>query len=112
MTDQGSTADRRWGWLIVAVVAGLVLLSGIYPLVAEPDDRSMGALVVVTSGLALAVALRPKWRSLPTAWMIMWLYPIALVLIAAFLLGETFQTVFYISAALAALGLWLSRPSS
>jgi hypothetical protein len=112
MTDQVSTADRKWGWLIVAVVAGLALLSGIFPLVAEPDDRLMGALVVVTSGVALAVVLRTKWRSLPNAWMIMWLYPVALILIAAFLLGETFQIVFYIFAALAALGLWLSRPTS
>ncbi len=112
MTDQGSTPDRGRGWMIVAVVAGLILLSGIYPLVAEPDDRLMGALVVAASGIALAVALRPKWRSRSNAWMAMWLYPVALVLIAAFMLEETFQIVFYIAAALAALGLWLSRPAS
>lgn len=112
MTDQGSIRDRGRGWLVVAVVAGLILLSGIFPLVAEPDDRLMGALVVVTSGVALVVALRPKWRGMANAWMAMWLYPIALALIAAFLLEETFQIVFYVAAALAAFGLWLSRPSS
>jgi hypothetical protein len=111
MTDQGSTPETGRGWLIVAVVAGLILLTGIFPLVAEPDDRLMGALVVVTSAIALAVALRPKWRGLPNAWVAMWLYPVALVLIAAFLLSETFQLVFYVSAVLAAIGLWLSRPS-
>ena len=112
MMQRQSAPDRGRGWVIVAVVAGLVLLSGIYPLVAEPDDRVMGALVVVTSGIALAVALRPRWRGLPNAWTLMWLYPVALVLIAAFLLGETFRIVFFVSAALAAFGLWLSRPSS
>jgi hypothetical protein len=112
MADEGSNPDRGRGWLLVAVVAALILLSGVYPLVAEPDNRIMGALVVVTSGIALAIALRPKWRSLNSAWMGMWLYPVALVLIAAFLLEETFQIVFYVSAALAALGLWLTRPSN
>jgi drug/metabolite transporter (DMT)-like permease len=96
----------------VAVVAGLVLLSGIYPLVAEPENRVMGAAVVLTSAIALVVATRPRWRGLPNAWAIMWLYPIALVVIAAFLLGETFQIVFFVLAAVAAFGLWLSRPSS
>ena len=112
MTDQGSTSDNGRGWMIVAVVAALALLSGIYPLVAEPDDRLMGALVVASSAIALSVALRRPWRTLPNAWMIMWLYPVALALIAAFLLGETFQIVFYVMAVLTALGLWLSRPSS
>jgi hypothetical protein len=110
--QQQATSDRGRGWLVVAVVAGLVLLSGIFPLVAEPEDRVMGAVVVLTSAIALAVALRPQWRGLPNAWTIMWLYPVALVLIAAFLLGEAFQIVFYVLAAVAAFGLWLSRPSS
>lgn len=112
MTDQGAAPDRGPGWMIVAVVAGLILLSGIYPLVAEPDDRLMGALVVVTSAIALLVAIRPTWRSASNAWMVMWLYPIALALIAAFMLEETFQIIFYVAAALAALGLWFSRPTS
>jgi drug/metabolite transporter (DMT)-like permease len=112
MVQQQSTRDRGRGWVVVAVVAGLVLLSGIYPLVAEPEDRLMGAVVVLTSAIALAVALRPQWRGLPNAWTIMWLYPVALVLIAAFLLEETFRIVFLVSAALVAFGLWLSRPSS
>jgi drug/metabolite transporter (DMT)-like permease len=112
MTEQQSISDRRRGWLVVAAVAGLVLLSGIYPLVAEPEDRLMGAVVVLTSASALAVALRPQWRGLSNAWTIMWLYPVALVLIAAFLLGETFQIVFYVLAVVAAFGLWLSSSSS
>lgn len=112
MMQQSSTPERKRGWLTVAVVAGLVLLSGIYPLVAEPDDRLMGALVVVISAIALSVALRPGLRALPNAWTMMWLYPVALVLIAVFLLGQSFRIVFLVSAAVAALGLWLSRPST
>lgn len=110
--QEQSTPNRKGGWLTVAAVAGLVLLSGIFPLVAEPDDRLMGAVVVVSSAIALAVALRPRWRNMPNAWTLMLLYPVALVLIALFLLGETFRIVFLVAAALAALGLWFSRPSN
>lgn len=109
MEDRGSTQDRKGGWLIVAVVAALALLGGIYPLVSDPDDRLMGALVVVTSAIALVVATRSKWRILPAAQMTIWLYPVALALIAAFMLGGIFQIIYYALAALAALGLWLSR---
>ena len=43
MTDQVAAPDREPGWMIVAVVAGLILLSGIYPSAADPEDRLTGA---------------------------------------------------------------------
>lgn len=42
----------------------------------------------------------------------MWLYPVALALIAVFLLGETVRIIVFVMAAVAAFGLWFSRPSS
>ncbi|MDX1467736.1 MAG: hypothetical protein R3258_00180 [Acidimicrobiia bacterium] len=106
-----STTKTGKGWLLVAVVAGLILLSGIYPAVAEPEDRVMGIAVIVISAVALAMAVRPLRSGDASAWRALLLYPVALVLIAIFLLGEEFQIIFLVLAAVAIIGLWLSRPS-
>lgn len=110
--QQGSKPGR--GWLLVAIVAGLVLLTGIYPLVAEPENRVMAAAIVGVAAIALAVSAGPLRRGEPTVWKFMWLFPIFLALMAVFIAvtGDgTFGIVYLVFAALAGLGLWLSRPN-
>lgn len=103
-----TTSNRGRGWLLVAVVAGLVLLSGIYPLVFDREDRVMAAAVIGLAGLALGVSAGPLRKGEPSTWKIMWIFPAALALIAIFL--DVFQITYFVLAAVAGLGLFWSRP--
>ena len=101
------------GWLLVVIVAGLVLLSGIYPLVEEPENRVSAVAMIVVGAIALGVSAGPIRRGEPGAWRVMWLFPIFLALMAVIIAVDgdgTFGVVFTVFAALAGLGLWLSRP--
>lgn len=103
-----ATSNRGRGWLLVAVVAGLVLLSGIYPLVFDREDRVMAAAIIGLGGLALGVAAGPLRQGEPSTWNIMWIFPVTLALIAIFL--DVFQIAYFVLAAVAGLGLLWSRP--
>jgi hypothetical protein len=109
---QEPTSSSGRGWILVTVVAGLVLLTGIYPLVAEPENRVMAALVIGVAAIALGVSVGPLRRGKAAAWMAMWLFPALLTLMAVVIAttGDgTFGVVYVVFAAVAALGLWLSR---
>lgn len=106
-------SNRGRGWLLVAVVAGLVLLSGIYPLVEEPENRVMAVFLIAVAAVALGVSAGPIRRGESGAWKAMWLFPIFLTVMAVFIAvtGDgTFGVIFLVLAAIAGLGLWLSRP--
>ncbi|HEX6221318.1 MAG TPA: hypothetical protein VF115_09505 [Acidimicrobiia bacterium] len=55
--QQQTTTTRRRGWLLLAIVAGLALLSGIYPLLAEPENRVMAAILIGIAAIALGVSV-------------------------------------------------------
>lgn len=112
--QQKTTSNHGRGWLLVAVVAGLVLLTGIYPLVAEPENRVMAAAIIGVAAIALGVSVGPLRRGEPNAWKVMWLFPAFLTLMAAFIAvaGDgTFGVVYLVFAAVAGIGLWLARPA-
>lgn len=107
-------SNRGRGWLLVAIVAGLVLASGIYPLVEEPENRVSAVAMIVVGAIVVGVSVGPIRRGKPSAWKAMWLFPIFLVLMAVIIADDgdgTFGVVFAVFAALAGLGLWLSRPA-
>jgi len=103
-----TTSNRGRGWLLVAVVAGLVLLSGIYPLVFDREDRVMAAAIIGLAVLALGVSAGPLRQSEPSTWKIMWIFPAALALVAVFL--DAFQITYFVLAAVAGFGVFWSRP--
>lgn len=106
-------SNRGRGWLLVSIVAGLVLLSGIYPLVEEPENRVSAVAMIVVGAIALGVSAGPIRRGESGAWKAMWLFPVFLTLMAVFIAvtGDgTFGFIFIVFAAVAGLGLWLSRP--
>lgn len=103
--------SRRRGWLVVAIVAGLVLLSGIYPLVVPVDEgdferetgvvwsefqteepdvadylereaRVVAAAAIGFAALALGLAAGPLRRGEASAWRVLWIFTAALALIA------------------------------
>lgn len=102
--------DQRRGWLLVAAVAGLVLLGSIYPLVAEPENRTGAAAEIGLAALALGMAAGPVRHGETSTWRVMWVFPAALALIALFVDDGTFATLSLVLAALAGLGLVWSRP--
>lgn len=111
MMQEKATSNRGRGWLLVAAVAGLVLFSGIYPLVAEPENRDFGAAIIGLGALALGMSAGPLRHGEPSTWKVMWIFPAALVLIGVVLNDATFQIVFIVFAAVAGFGLFWSRPA-
>jgi hypothetical protein len=107
-----TTSNRGRGWLAIAIVAGLVGLSGIYPLVAEPENRVMAAAVIGLAAFALGVSAGPLRQGEPSTWKVMWIFPSALVFIAIFMSTDdaTFGIIYFVFAAVAGLGLFWSRP--
>lgn len=107
-----TTSNPGRGWLLVAVVAGLVLLSGIYPLVFDREDRVMAAAVIGLAGLALGMSAGPLRQGEPSTRKVMWIFPSALVFIAIFMSTDdaTFGIIYFVFAAVAGLGLFWSRP--
>ncbi len=110
MSD-GSGLRRDWPWLLVTVVAALALLSAIYPLVAEPENRFLSALLIVASGVAIWMAIgRLRTGSRDRRW---WLLPVgsAVVAVAIAPSADTaFPVVFGLLAVATAIGLAFSRP--
>lgn len=107
---QQQTLNRRRGWLLVALVAGVSLLGSIYPLVAEPENRTEAAAMIGFAALALGVSAGPLRHGEPSTWKVMWVFPAALALIAISLDDATFAIVSFVFAAVAGLGLVWSRP--
>ena len=88
------------------------LLSAIYPLLYEPQNRLLSAIVIVVSAVAFAMAVGPlrRRRAIQPA---VWLFPAGLAVIAAALAPSAdtaFTVVFALLAVAIGLGLWFSRP--
>lgn len=120
--EERMSNSRKRGWLVVAVVAGLVLLSGIYPLVVPVDEgdfegetgvvwsefqteepavadyleREARAVAVAGIGFAalgLGLAAGPLRRGEASAWRVLWIFTAALALIAVVFLGSGGVTI-------------------
>lgn len=80
----------------------------------EREARLLGAIAVGFALLSLAVALGPLRQGNVATWKAMWVFPLGVALVAAVFLaaGGGFLGAFYGAlAALAALGMWMSRPT-
>jgi hypothetical protein len=110
--NEASSPGRRWPWILVVVVAVGTLLSVIYPLLYEPQNRLLSALMIVASVVAIAIAVGPLRRGRGTQ-PAMWLLPAGLVVVAA-VTGSSadtaFTVVFSLLAVATGIGLWFSRP--
>ncbi len=95
----------------MVVVAVAVVLSAIYPLVAEPQNRVLSLVLIGASAVAIGMAFGPLRRS--EASPVLWLVPAGLVVCAVVILpfaDLAFPIATLIRAAATALGLWSSRP--
>ena len=64
----------RFGWILHAVVTGMVALSGLY-LLTIPDERNIGVLSMGFALLGVLLSVSAFRKGEDYAWTVMWVYP-------------------------------------